>query len=111
MFRYYLAVAYIIIVVGSAWRSSKDYSEDKRLQVKDSPLTVVVLLRRFFNKEDERLLSNLLKKVKTHTEEVDKGAAVTAKTAEEAALRQIVGKYKISKEDFDAIIGWKHSHY
>jgi len=71
----------------------------------------IAVENRFFNKEDERLLTNLLKKVKTHTEETDKSAAVTAKAAEEAALRQIVGKYKISKEDFDAIIGWKHSHY
>jgi hypothetical protein len=70
-----------------------------------------VLSYRYFNKEDERLLTNLLKKVKTHTEEVDSSAAATAKAAEEAALRQIVGKYKVSKEDFDAIIAWKHSHY
>lgn len=64
-----------------------------------------------FSKEDERLLRNLLTKVKKQAEVVDKPATVSAQAAEEAALHQIVGKYKISDADFKALLDWKHAHY
>lgn len=67
--------------------------------------------RRYFNKEDERLLRGLLDKVKVATESTDSVAAATSKAAEEAALHQIVGKYKLDRADIDALIRWKHAHY
>jgi hypothetical protein len=49
--------------------------------------------------------------VKVATETTDTVAAATSKAAEEAALHQIVGKYKMDRADFDSLIRWKHAHY
>lgn len=65
----------------------------------------------YFSKEDERLLGKLLSKVKKQTQVTDVSAATESAVAEEAALRNIVAKYKISKEDFQALLDWKHAHY
>jgi hypothetical protein len=65
----------------------------------------------YFSKEDERLLSKLLSKVKKQTQVTDVSAATQSAVAEEAALRNIVAKYKLSKEDFQALLDWKHSTY
>ncbi len=65
----------------------------------------------YFSKEDERLLSKLLSKVKKQTAVSDASEATQSAVAEEAALRSIVAKYKLSKEDFQALLDWKHAHY
>lgn len=65
----------------------------------------------YFSKEDERLLSKLLTKVKKQTSVADVSAATESAVAEEAALRNIVSRYNISKEDFKALLDWKHAHY
>lgn len=65
----------------------------------------------YFSKEDERLLGKLLSKVKKQTQVTDVSAATESAVAEEAALRNIVSRYKISKEDFQALLDWKHAHY
>eukprot|EP00879_Flechtneria_rotunda_P000761 GHRR01000882.1.p1 GENE.GHRR01000882.1~~GHRR01000882.1.p1 ORF type:complete len:111 (+),score=32.80 GHRR01000882.1:112-444(+) len=65
----------------------------------------------YFSKEDERLLSKLLSKVKQQTKVSDVSEASQSAVAEEAALRNIVSKYRISKEDFQALLDWKHAHY
>lgn len=65
----------------------------------------------YFSKEDERLLGKLLSKMKKQTQVTDVSAATESAVAEEAALRNIVAKYKISKEDFQALLDWKHAHY
>lgn len=65
----------------------------------------------YFSKEDERLLSKLLSKVKKQTQVTDVSAATQSAVAEEAALRNIVSKYKISKEDFQALLDWKHATF
>ena len=65
----------------------------------------------YFSKEDERLLSKLLSKMKKQTQVTDISAATESAVAEEAALRNIVAKYKLSKEDFQALLDWKHATY
>eukprot|EP00775_Hariotina_reticulata_P011255 gene11255-11404_t len=65
----------------------------------------------YFSKEDERLMSKLLAKVKKQTQVTDISAATQSAVAEEAALRNIVAKYKLSKEDFQALLDWKHATY
>jgi hypothetical protein len=65
----------------------------------------------YFSKEDERLMQKLLSKIKKQTQVTDLSAATESAVAEEAALRNIVSKYKISKEDFQALLDWKHAHY
>lgn len=65
----------------------------------------------YFSKEDERLLGKLLSKVKKQTQVTDVSAATESAVAEEAALRSIVAKYKVSREDFQALLDWKHAHY
>jgi hypothetical protein len=59
---------------------------------------------------DERLLRKLLGKVKSQADQDETEAAHTA-AAEEAALRQIVGKYKLADVDVKALLEWKHAHY
>jgi hypothetical protein len=65
----------------------------------------------YFSKEDERLMSKLLNKMKKQTSVTDVSAATESAVAEEAALRNIVGRYQMSKEDFKALLDWKHAHY
>jgi hypothetical protein len=65
----------------------------------------------YFSKEDERLMSKLLNKMKKQTSATDVSAATESAVAEEAALRNIVGRYQMSKEDFKALLDWKHAHY
>ncbi|KAF8063797.1 hypothetical protein HT031_003654 [Scenedesmus sp. PABB004] len=65
----------------------------------------------YFSKEDERLLGKLLSKMKKQTQVTDVSAATESAVAEEAALRSITAKYKVSKEDFQALLDWKHAHY
>ena len=49
--------------------------------------------------------------MKKQTETTDAAGSSAAAASEEAALKRIVGKYNLSKADFDAIIAWKHAHY
>ncbi|GBF90802.1 hypothetical protein Rsub_03103 [Raphidocelis subcapitata] len=64
----------------------------------------------YFNKEDERLMRRLLGKVKVQAEQ-DASSAAHHAAAEEAALRQIVGKYKLAEVDIKALMEWKHANY
>jgi len=65
----------------------------------------------YFSKEDERVLRNLLNKVKKQSDQTDVAAAAGVQASEEAALRGIVGKYKITSEDVKALLQWKHTVY
>lgn len=65
----------------------------------------------YFSKEDERLMSKLLSKMKKQTSVTDVSAATESAVAEEAALRNIVARYQMSKDDFKALLDWKHAHY
>eukprot|EP00892_Ulva_mutabilis_P007002 jgi/Ulvmu1/4674/UM002_0405.1 len=62
----------------------------------------------YFNKEEERLLRNLLKKMKSQADKHD-DKATAHNTKEGKELEGIVGKYKMSEEDFQALMQWKHS--
>mmetsp|Transcript_22925 Transcript_22925/g.63629 ORF Transcript_22925/g.63629 Transcript_22925/m.63629 type:complete len:119 (+) Transcript_22925:96-452(+) len=64
----------------------------------------------YFSKEDERLLRKLLNKVKTVSDIDDVHAAAGIDAQERSSLNAIVGKYNMSKEDFDALIAWRHHH-
>lgn len=64
----------------------------------------------YFNKEDERLLRKLLGKVKVQAEQ-DKASAAEYVASEEASVREIVKKYKVSDVDIKALLEWKHTHY
>ena len=65
----------------------------------------------FATKEDQRLLSKLMLKMKAQADIADKHAAVGEMAAERSALRQITEKYKMSKEDAEKLIKWKHTAY
>ncbi|PNW87359.1 hypothetical protein CHLRE_02g119550v5 [Chlamydomonas reinhardtii] len=65
----------------------------------------------FFSKEDQRLMSKLLQKVKEQSDLADRHAAEGAKAAELSALKQIVGKYDLPKDVLEKLIKWKHVHY
>lgn len=65
----------------------------------------------YFNKEEEKLLRKLLTKVRKQSEQADQHAAVGEQAAEQSALRAIVGKYKVSDADFEALLRWKHTQY
>lgn len=49
--------------------------------------------------------------VKHQSDIADKHAAEGVKAAEVSALKQIVAKYNLSKEDLDKLVKWKHTHY
>lgn len=53
-------------------------------------------------------MQKLLNKVKSQADEVDVQAPNVAKT-ERSKLEAIVGKYKLSPADIDAIIAWRHA--
>lgn len=63
----------------------------------------------YFNKEEERLLRTLLKKVKGQADQ-DQAAAAQHAASEAAALRQIIAKYDMKESDVKALLEWKHSH-
>nr|BAA78589.1 hypothetical protein [Chlamydomonas sp. HS-5] len=65
----------------------------------------------YFTKEDQRMLGKLLNKVKHQSDATDKHGAEGQKTAELSALAAIVSKYKISTEDMQKLVAWKHSQY
>jgi hypothetical protein len=74
------------------------------------PPTLLAHARGAFLQEDERLLRKILGKVKVQAEQ-DAAAAAHHLAAEEAALRSIVGKYKLSEVDIKALLEWKHAAY
>eukprot|EP00210_Caulerpa_lentillifera_P008729 g8326.t1 len=63
----------------------------------------------YMSKQDEKLLRNLLKKVKIQADATDKHHAVGESAAELSALKEILGKYNVSAEDLQAVIKWKYS--
>ena len=65
----------------------------------------------YFTKEDSRLMSKLLNKIKTQSDISDKHAAEGVKAAEQSALKQIVGKYNVSADDMQKLFKWKHTTY
>lgn len=66
--------------------------------------------RLFFKKEDEKLLRELLSKVRAQAEAADPHAATGTLAAERSALDAIVGA-KLSDEEKDKLLAWKHTHY
>lgn len=65
----------------------------------------------YFNKEDEKALKKLLGKVRSQSHNVDPSGSATSQAAELATLKAIVGKYKVSDSDLQALLQWKHAHY
>lgn len=65
----------------------------------------------YFNKEDEKALKKLLGKVRSQTQNVDPSSSATSHAAEMASLKAIVGRYKMSDADLNALLAWKHAHY
>ncbi|CAD7701575.1 unnamed protein product [Ostreobium quekettii] len=63
----------------------------------------------YFNKEEEKLLRGVLKKIKSQADKVDKHAAAGQDAADLSALKEIVHKYNMSQEDLAALLTWKHS--
>lgn len=65
----------------------------------------------YFTKEDQRLMSKLLSKIKVQSDMSDKHAAEGVLAAEKSALKQVIGKYNISADDVEKLLKWKHTHY
>jgi len=66
--------------------------------------------RLFFKKEEEKLLRELLSKVRAQAEVSDPHAATGTLAAERSALDAIVGS-KLSPSEKDQLLEWKHTHY
>lgn len=64
----------------------------------------------FFKKEDEKLLKDLLKKVRAQAERHDEHSAKGVKAAEKSSLESIVGD-KLTEAEKDALLEWKHTHF
>ncbi|KAI7836075.1 hypothetical protein COHA_010044 [Chlorella ohadii] len=62
----------------------------------------------YFKKEDEKLLRQLLSKVRSQAAQSDPHAAAGALEAEKSQLKAIVGKYNVSEADLNELIRWKH---
>jgi hypothetical protein len=61
--------------------------------------------RVYFNKEDEKLLRQILRKKATATN-ADRSHA----DKERSALVEIIGKYSMTPQDVDRVIEWRHRH-
>ncbi|GAB4823149.1 hypothetical protein N2152v2_010195 [Parachlorella kessleri] len=59
--------------------------------------------------EEERNLRKLLAKLKKQAEASDAPAAAASKEAEVKALQPIIEKYKITNDDVEKILEWRHS--
>lgn len=64
--------------------------------------------RVYFRREEERMLRNLLNKVKKSADTEDKHAAQQAQQDEFNKLKGILGKYNVSEQDMEALIKWKY---
>jgi hypothetical protein len=64
----------------------------------------------FFKKEDEKLLRELLSKVRAQAEKHDVHSAKGTLVAEKSALDQIVGS-KLTEAEKEAVLAWKHKHF
>ncbi len=64
----------------------------------------------FFKKEDEKLLKELLTKVRAQAEKHDVHSAKGVLAAEKSALEEIVGA-KLSDAEKDGLMQWKHTHF
>lgn len=64
----------------------------------------------FFRKEDEKLLKELLTKVRAQAEKHDVHSAKGVLAAEKSALDEIVGT-KLSDAEKEALMQWKHTHF
>mmetsp|Transcript_15082 Transcript_15082/g.40777 ORF Transcript_15082/g.40777 Transcript_15082/m.40777 type:complete len:110 (+) Transcript_15082:86-415(+) len=65
----------------------------------------------YFTKEDQRNFNKLMEKIKKQSDQADTHAAAGVRAAELSALKPIVDKYKISQDDIDKIMAWKHTNY
>mmetsp|Transcript_104404 Transcript_104404/g.185656 ORF Transcript_104404/g.185656 Transcript_104404/m.185656 type:complete len:115 (+) Transcript_104404:41-385(+) len=72
--------------------------DDRRHALEDS----------YFNKEDERLMRNLLTKLKKQADVADEHRAAGQVASEKSHLMQIVEKYNMSAKDVEALLAWKH---
>lgn len=67
--------------------------------------------KQFFNKEDEKVLKNLLKKMQTQSKQAESAEENSEKSA--TALKKLFKDHKISeaenKDFFQALIDWKKS--
>ena len=67
--------------------------------------------KQFFNKEDEKVLKNLLKKMQTQTKQAESAEENTEKSA--SSLKKLFKDHKLSeadnKEFFQALLDWKKS--
>ena len=65
--------------------------------------------KQFFNKEDEKVLKDLLKKVQGQAKKAEAGEMNTEKSA--TALKKVFKAHKLSETDhkafFDALLEWK----
>ncbi|KAK9826433.1 hypothetical protein WJX81_005207 [Elliptochloris bilobata] len=61
-----------------------------------------------FAREDEKLLRKLLSKVKAQADQVDKQGADGHKDAEAAKLKKILPKHKLTDQEIELLLGWKH---
>lgn len=64
----------------------------------------------FFRKEDEKLLKELLTKVRAQAEKHDVHSAHGVRQAEMSALKAIVGN-KLSEQEIERVLEWKHEHF
>lgn len=62
-----------------------------------------------FRREEEKLLRNLLAKVKKQTDATDKEGADKTKSEDLSKLKAIVSKYHINETDLEELIKWKHT--
>lgn len=94
-----LASSQTLLQTRGAMQGMKGYDDKERTEE-----------RLFFKKEDEKLLRELLSKVRAQAEATDPHAATGTLAAERSALDAIVGA-KLSASEKDQLLAWKHTHY
>lgn len=65
----------------------------------------------WLHQEDKRLLAKVLDKVKLQSARTDKASADAVRQAEMTSLDKIVGKYKLTSGEHEALLKWKHTTY
>lgn len=65
----------------------------------------------YFNKEEEKLLRGVLKKIKMQADKIDKHAAAGQVAEEKSALKEILEKYNVSDRDMEELLKWKHHNW
>lgn len=57
------------------------------------------------------MLAKVLDKVKLQSAKTDKASAEAVRVAEMTALDKVVGKYKLTAGEHEALMKWKHTTY